>query len=80
MARSMAVEEGGGFVRILNPVGVLLTDVKPENEECILYAEIDLTDCLFAKTAADPGGHYARPDILRVVFNGQAGCTIVHKP
>ncbi|KXS10161.1 aliphatic nitrilase [Gonapodya prolifera JEL478] len=67
--RAPFLQPGGGFSRIYGPTGVLLTEEKPESEECIIYAEIDLTECLFAKTAADPGGHYSRPDVLRLVIN-----------
>ena len=37
-------------------------------------ADIDLNHIIFAKNAADPVGHYSRPDVFQLVFNAQ------HKP
>lgn len=61
--------EGGGFAMIYGPDGRPLTERLPENEEGLLYADIDLEMIAFAKAAADPAGHYSRPDVTRLLFN-----------
>jgi aliphatic nitrilase len=38
----------------------------------VLYADIDLSAILAAKNSADPVGHYARPDVYRLLFNTKA--------
>ena len=40
-------------------------------------ADLDLDAIAFAKTAADPVGHYARPDVLRLMFNDHANPCVV---
>lgn len=41
------------------------------NEETILYAEVDLNRCIEEKQLLDVAGHYARPEVLRLVVNRQ---------
>lgn len=60
---------GGGSSRIYGPDGRLLTEPIPEDEEGIVYAEIDLSLIPLSKVAADPTGHYARPDVTRLVVD-----------
>lgn len=60
---------GGGFARIYGPDGAPLGGTLPENEEGILYADIDLGTISLAKAAADPAGHYARPDVTRLLLD-----------
>jgi nitrilase len=60
---------GGGFARIFGPDGRPLAEPLPEDQEGILFANLDMGDISRAKAAADPSGHYARPDVLRLVFN-----------
>ena len=40
-----------------------------EDTEGILYADIDLATIVMAKNAADPAGHYSRPDVTRLLIN-----------
>ncbi|HXV98046.1 MAG TPA: carbon-nitrogen hydrolase family protein [Anaerolineae bacterium] len=61
--------EGGGFTMIYGPDGRPLAKPLPENEEGLLYADIDLGMISIAKAAADPAGHYSRPDVTRLLFN-----------
>ncbi len=61
--------EGGGYAMIYGPDGRPLCDPLPETEEGVLTAEIDLGAIALAKAAADPVGHYARPDVTRLLFN-----------
>lgn len=60
---------GGGWARIIGPDGKDLVRPLGEEEEGILYAELDLGEIALAKFAADPVGHYARPDVFSLNFN-----------
>lgn len=60
---------GGGHSVIYGPDGSPLVDKLPEDKEGILYAEIDLGAIGMAKNAADPAGHYSRPDVTRLLLN-----------
>lgn len=63
--------KGGGFASIHGPDGAPLTTPMGEEEEGLLIAEIDLSMITYAKTAADPVGHYSRPDVFRLLFNNK---------
>lgn len=67
------IRAGGGHARIYGPDGRLLGPILPENEEGLIYAEIDLDLIPLAKAAADPAGHYARPDATRLLLSRSAG-------
>ena len=41
----------------------------PEDEDGLLFAEIDLGAIAVAKSFADPVGHYSRPDVTRLLLN-----------
>lgn len=60
---------GGGKSMIFSPEGQRLAEYIDEKEEGIVYAEIDLSLIAIAKAPADPAGHYARPDVTKLVFN-----------
>jgi nitrilase len=60
---------GGGHARIYGPEGSeLATPLRPD-EEGILYADLDPALIAIAKSAADPVGHYSRPDVFRLLIN-----------
>jgi aliphatic nitrilase len=63
------LERGGGFAQIYGPDGRELAISLPETDEGILYADIDLAAIPLAKNAADPVGHYARPDTTQLIWN-----------
>jgi aliphatic nitrilase len=63
------LKPGGGFSRIFGPDGRPLADPLPEDVEGIIYADIDLGMISIAKSAADPVGHYSRPDVTRLLLN-----------
>ncbi len=63
------LKPGGGFSRIFGPDGQPLTEPLPEDVEGIIYADIDLGLISIAKSAADPVGHYSRPDVTRLLLN-----------
>lgn len=60
---------GGGHARIYGPDGSELGERIPDGQEGVLYADIDLGAIAVAKAAADPAGHYARPDVTQLLFN-----------
>jgi nitrilase len=60
---------GGGFTTIYAPDGQLMHEPLPEHEEGIVYADLDLGMIALAKAAADPAGHYARPDVTRLLLD-----------
>ncbi len=60
---------GGGHARIFSPDGSPMCEKLAEDEEGLLFAEIDLGMISVAKSFADPVGHYSRPDVTRLWFN-----------
>ena len=68
-AKRQFLLEGGGYANIFGPDGQMLVEPLGETEEGILIAEIDLNMIAIAKAAADPTGHYSRPDVFRLMFN-----------
>lgn len=69
---------GGGRSMIFGPDGSRLCEYLPPDQEGILYAELDLGLISLAKAAADPAGHYARPDVTRLVLNQRASAPVEH--
>ncbi len=60
---------GGGHAMIFGPDGAAMCAPLAEQEEGLLYADIDLGAIALAKSFADPAGHYARPDVTRLMLN-----------
>jgi nitrilase len=69
--------QGGGFARIYAPDGQEIGNKLEENEEGLVVADIDLGMIALAKAAADPAGHYARPDATRLLLNKTPGNRVV---
>jgi len=69
--------EGGGFTAIYAPDGQLMNEPLPEGSEGIVYADLDLGMISLAKAAADPAGHYARPDVTRLLLDRTPGDRVV---
>ena len=67
--RELPLPAGGGQAMIFGPDGRPLSDKLPSDQEGIVTAEINLDLLPFAKALADPVGHYARPDVLRLDFD-----------
>jgi len=63
---------GGGASMIFGPDGAPLCEPLAEDEEGILYADGDMAMIWIAKSAADPSGHYSRPDVTRLLLNRSA--------
>jgi aliphatic nitrilase len=68
---------GGGFARIYGPDGAPLGNSLPEDEEGLILADIDLGVISLSKAAADPAGHYSRPDVTRLLLNKTPGDRVV---
>src|ERR1700746_3968405 len=60
---------GGGHAAIYGPDGSSIAEKLPPEQEGLLVAEIDLGAIGVAKNAADPAGHYSRPDVTRLLLN-----------
>jgi aliphatic nitrilase len=60
---------GGGFSQIFGPDGRELCEPIAEDQEGILYADLDPAMIAIAKAAADPAGHYSRADAVKLVIN-----------
>jgi aliphatic nitrilase len=65
------IRAGGGHAVIYGPDGSQLCAKLPEDQEGLLYADIDLGLISMAKAAADPAGHYSRPDATRLLLNNR---------
>lgn len=71
--------QGGGFARIYAPDGSPLGTNLPEGEEGLVVADIDLGLISLSKAAADPAGHYSRPDVTRLLLNTTPGDRVVKR-
>ncbi|TCM51168.1 aliphatic nitrilase [Rhizobium sp. PP-F2F-G48] len=77
-AKQPLLLEGGGFTMIFGPDGAPMSQALPETQEGIMYADVDLDFIGVAKAAYDPVGHYSRPDVLKLMFNGSAQERVQH--
>lgn len=66
------LKQGGGYAMIFGPDGSPMCEPIAPDQEGLLYANVDLGMIAFAKAAADPTGHYSRPDVARLLFNPAA--------
>lgn len=65
------IHAGGGHAVIYGPDGSPLAAKLAEDQEGFLFADLDLGLISLAKNAADPAGHYSRPDVTRLLFNNR---------
>jgi aliphatic nitrilase len=73
------LKPGGGHARIFAPDGQLMHEPLAADAEGLIYADLDLDLGMIslAKAAADPTGHYSRPDVTRLLFNRAPGNRVV---
>lgn len=69
--------KGGGFAAIYAPDGSEMAERIPEDQEGILYADIDLNMITLAKSVADPTGHYSRPDVTQLLLNTERRTAVI---
>lgn len=67
--RAALLKVGGGCTQIFGPDGSPLCTPLPHDQEGILYADVDFNLIHACKVPNDPGGHYSRPDVLRLLIN-----------
>jgi nitrilase len=72
------IRAGGGHAVAYGPDGESLAEKLPEAAEGLLLVDVDLARISLAKAAADPVGHYARPDVLRLWFDKQSRRCVEH--
>jgi aliphatic nitrilase len=60
---------GGGFASIFGPDSSLLSESLDPTVEGFVTADVDLAMIAYAKNAADPAGHYSRPDVTQLLFD-----------
>ncbi|KAK0757900.1 hypothetical protein N5P37_009192 [Trichoderma harzianum] len=58
-----------GFARIYRPDGFRAVQDPPKDFEGIFIVDIDLDENLLTKRLADFGGHYMRPDLIRLLVD-----------
>ncbi len=71
-AKMQKALRGGCYTTIISPEGVALCDPITEGEGMAI-ADLDLTLITKRKRMMDSVGHYARPDIFRLLVNAEAG-------
>lgn len=73
LAQDEVVSVGGSC--IIDPFGTVIAGPNFD-EETILVADIDLDDIPRAKFDMDAAGHYARPDVFRLLVNESSQTTV----
>lgn len=61
-------ERTGGSC-IIAPSSAILAGPMPGNEEGIVYADVDLQECIRGRLLHDVAGHYNRSDVYRLLVN-----------
>jgi len=70
------VADGGSA--IIGPDGDYLAGPVYE-QETVVYADIDLARVALAKRLMDTAGHYSRPDVVRLLFDGSAKEPLINR-
>ncbi|KEP70630.1 amidohydrolase [Thioclava dalianensis] len=69
--KQQLLKKGGGYARIFAPDGSPMGENLAPDEEGLVIADIDLNMIAIGKAAADPCGHYSRPDVFRLMVNNK---------
>lgn len=67
--RKRLMKKGGGYSCIFGPDGSKHGNLLKPDEEGLVIADIPLGKIAFAKNAADPVGHYSRPDVFQLLID-----------
>jgi nitrilase len=71
------VTAGSGCSRVYGPDSSMISEPLDEHAEDVVVTDVDLALIDLAKNAADPAGHYARPDVTRLLFNARRATPVV---
>ena len=63
------VKPGGGWTAIIHPFTPIVAGPETGPDDALLTADIDLNDIKDVKVWVDSAGHYARPDIFKLVVD-----------
>jgi cyanide hydratase len=69
---------GCGFSRIIKPDGSRAVADPDTHFEGLLIGEIDLEETILPKSLLDMGGHYTRPDLIRLLVDKRPKSFVVH--
>jgi aliphatic nitrilase len=72
------IKPGGGWSAIIGPDGQIIAGPVTD-QEALLVAEINLEDIIYMKYACDSVGHYARPDVVRLLVNREKQAVVVSR-
>jgi nitrilase len=75
---NMNIGYAKGGSQIVNPLGVVMAG--PSEGSQLLYADCPAWMIKAVKAIVDTAGHYARPDVVRVMLNLKSGWTVVGTP
>lgn len=62
---------GGGLTQVIDPEGRTVALQPAGDAETIVFADVNLGNCLAARAAMDTVGHYARHDLFQVHFDNK---------
>ncbi|CZR65947.1 probable cyanide hydratase [Phialocephala subalpina] len=68
-----------GHARIFAPDGRKLIPNPAKDFQGLLFVDIDLDECHLTKALADFGGHYMRPDLIRLLVDTDRKDSVVEK-
>jgi aliphatic nitrilase len=71
------IKLGGGYARVFGPDGAPIGTPLDPQEEGLLITDINLGKIAYCKAAADPAGHYSRPDVTRLLINREVRRPVV---
>lgn len=74
------IATGGGHSKIFAPDSSQISKDLDPHSEGLVCADIDLSTIALARAAADPAGHYARPDVVQVLLDRTRRRPVVEKP
>ncbi|WP_245615314.1 carbon-nitrogen hydrolase family protein [Muricoccus aerilatus] len=74
-----AFVKGGGRAMIYGPDGRPLSEPPDPEFEGLVMADVDLGRIALAKSLVDPVGHYARPDVVRLLLDRSPAMSVMER-